>query len=345
LLDDRGHGSLNKIGANIVKRARSYRRKCSESSDPLTAWLDQRGVEVVRAYDYAIQDLLLDGEPRRRLYASSLANISSLAAVFYVALFRTLRGFLGSFLTSNPTWIKRATEDAQRIALDSNLWAAAFTNHVAILDTQLANSIDRRGNQPVCRIEVASSESLPLQDQTAAAVVTSPPYCTRIDYVVATRPELAILGCTQEEEDELRDRMAGTPTMSTASIAINPSWGATCIALIDAVNAHNSRASSTYYSQYYLQYFRSIFTSLEELNRVLVANGTAVFVVQDSFYKEIRIDLATIFTEMGSSLNWDVTAQLNYPVASNLAEINPRSRKYRQSSKATESVVVLQKIA
>ena len=68
-------------------------------------------------------------------------------------------------------------------------------------------------NNCPCDIALGSSAHLPLDTSSIDAVITSPPYCTRIDYVIATLPELAILGLRPDELKGLRDKMIGTPTI------------------------------------------------------------------------------------------------------------------------------------
>ena len=45
-----------------------------------------------------------------------------------------------------------------------------------------------------CVINQASSLQLPVASGSIDAAISSPPYCTRIDYVKATLPELAVIG-------------------------------------------------------------------------------------------------------------------------------------------------------
>jgi hypothetical protein len=60
-------------------------------------------------------------------------------------------------------------------------------------------------------IEVASSESLPIGDKSVDFILTSPPYCTRIDYAVATMPELALIGYKLNSDfKSLRKQLIGT---------------------------------------------------------------------------------------------------------------------------------------
>jgi tRNA G10 N-methylase Trm11 len=192
-------------------------------------------------------------------------------------------------------------------------------------------------------LEMASSTRLPLMDRVVDAVITSPPYCTRIDYVMASAPELAFLGFNKEQWRSLRNEMIGTLTVAPNCPDRDAKWGRTCLEFLDRVKSHKSRASDTYYLKTHLQYFSSMFTSLAEIQRVLRPGGHCVMVVQDSFYKEVRNDLATVFTEMGHSQNWSLRCRADFSKLATLARVNPRSQKYASSGSAQETVLAFQK--
>src|SRR5690606_7221892 len=72
--------------------------------------------------------------------------------------------------------------------------------------------LDRDSGTPNARaiVDLADSRSLPIERCNVDAVITSPPYCTRIDYAVATRMELAVLGIDESRTENLRRLMIGT---------------------------------------------------------------------------------------------------------------------------------------
>src|SRR5439155_16885723 len=156
-----------------------------------------------------------------------------------------------------------------------------------------------------CVISRASSLRLPLVSNSIDAAVSSPPYCTRIDYVRATLPELAVIGHPNGRViRRLRERMIGTPTIDQIEEYKSEDWGTTCSRFLSAVESHTSKASSTYYLKYYHQYFASIFASLKEIDRVLKPGGQCVLVVQDSYYKAKKINLPRMFIEMPAHYQW-----------------------------------------
>jgi hypothetical protein len=103
--------------------------------------------------------------------------------------------------------------------------------------------------------------------------------------------------------------------------------------------AHSSKASSTYYLKTLLQYFYQLFNSLAELTRVLTRDGSLTMVVQDSYYKDVRIDLAAISEQMSNSLGMKLHARQDFPTRITMRWINSRSRRYRSGGDSIESVL------
>ena len=52
---------------------------------------------------------------------------------------------------------------------------------------------------------------MPIKEQSVSHILSSPPYCTRIDYAVATALELGLLGYTRTEFNSLRLSLLGSP--------------------------------------------------------------------------------------------------------------------------------------
>ncbi len=175
-------------------------------------------------------------------------------------------------------------------------------------------------------------------------VISSPPYCARIDYAIATSPELALLGCSMNQDLKImRSHMIGTPTIINEIPEVRSEWGRSCKSFLNAVETHSSKASKSYYYRYHIQYFNSIYKSFLEIDRTLVGSGKCVIVVQDSYYKDIHNDLPKIFCEMASSLDWAAVNRLDYHVKQTMAGCNRGAMKYRSNSRATESVLVFEK--
>lgn len=332
--------SLAALTAEVISRARRTTGK--DPLDPLCEWFAPGTAAYFRAIEAAIQHLLVKPEGGVNLTtAAGLRDVSPLAASFYVVLFETVRGFLSSFTTTNPTWVKKRGEES-RLSLTKNTVDAAFRAAEVRLHRRLEQLPLPQAREGSAAVVLADSRALPMDDSSADACITSPPYCTRIDYAVLTRPELAVLGVADGQHvRRLRDASIGTPTIWGDKPQPVPAWGSYTNELIGAISGHSSKASATYYRKYFVQYFDSMYASLRELRRVLRTDAPCALVVQDSFYKDIRVDLARSISEMAAGIGWGHVEQTDFAVPWNRARAHPGSRQYRDKSVATESLLIL----
>jgi hypothetical protein len=308
------------------------------NDDPLDAWFNVTTSAEARALETAIREILVPGGGDLH-DESALENVSPLAAVYYVALFHAVRQEIRGFVASNPTWVKTASSDS-RLALDQGVIAAGFRSACARLAEQLR--LERPSAAPVrSEARLGSSTSIPEEPASIHAIVTSPPYCTRIDYVMATRPELAVLGFSANEVARLRGLMVGTPTMTTTGHHPTP-FGPTTRDYLSKVAAHPSRASGTYYLRYYQQYFSAMSASLQEARRVLKPGGEAFVVLQDSYYKDVHLDIATIVKELAASHDLHELDSHSFVVSATKASIHRPSHRYRTEFSARETIIRLQ---
>ncbi len=312
------------------------------TTEPLEQWLQPAAAHAFRLLERSAFSIFTQPESRSMAPMwSRVERASAIVAFFYVALFRALRRFISEFQSSNPTWFK-ISDGKGRVHLPSGGLVGTVSKEIEGLLSALRSE---RQAMPVvngrtCVLKRSSSLQLPLSSRSVEAVISSPPYCTRIDYVRATLPELAVIGYPNGDAiRQLRQKMIGTPTIKEIQVYYTEEWGTTCSGVLTAVEHHPSKASSTYYLKCYLQYFASVFASFQEIDRVLKKSGQCVLVVQDSYYKDVRIDLPRIFVEMAGSVGWHLHEKADFHVKQTLAGINPDVRQYRDACQATESVL------
>ncbi len=335
--------SLAPLTAEIVKIARSSRETNLTRVDPLSTWLMPSSACDLRRIEAAIQHLLVDSDPYRFHSDAPNRPTSDLAAFFYVALFRSTRLLLKRFFATNPTWVKRPSTERVRIRPSFETIVGTFVAQAE----EMVSSLD--GDVPAIRkgsvhLSAASSEEIPLQNGSVDFVLTSPPYCTRIDYAVATSLELAMLGYDSENGlGELRTRMIGTSMVRIIPPAAQLGWGLTCNDFLCHVATHQSKASQGYYLKNHLQYFDGLFNSISEIGRVLKRGGICAVVVQDSYYKELHNDLPGTFLQMAGNRALELIRRVDFQHQNTMAGINPGTKQYRKRPGATESVLLLQK--
>lgn len=311
--------------------------------DPLTLWFKPLAAASLRRIELGIQKSLLgldDWVPMERHIRTD--DFSDIAAFFYVALFRTVRAFLASFQSSNPTWTKVPTQDTERLEPCENAIREQFLTQISLMEAALdADGFEKDGK---VKIKVAASQNVPLSDGSIDFVLSSPPYCTRIDYTSATRAELAVLGLQAGEAfDALRRALLGTPTVPPEAPIWISGWGTTCRRFLESVKEHPAKASATYYYKGHCQYFDGVYKSMCELYRCLKPSGRACLVVQDSFYKDIHNDLPAIYSEIAESLGMTLSARRDFQLSRSMVRVNTTSRRYRTNVSVTESVLLFTK--
>jgi hypothetical protein len=178
-----------------------------------------------------------------------------------------------------------------------------------------------------------------LADNSIDFVLTSPPYCTRIDYTAATRVELAVLApLLKVTPRDLGRQMIGSVQVPQAEIEVDESWGTTCSTFLAALRRHPSKASSGYYYKTHVDYFDKLARSFARVSKALKPGGRAIFVVQDSYYKDIHNDLPVILEEIGVQKGLIFSGREDFHLRS-MSDINPGRKTYKRPTGATESVV------
>lgn len=273
-------------------------------------------------------------------YARSIdpENNSSKTCFLLTSLFETAKQLASGSKSKNPTWIKRDHLGSKPYISKSQLmreYVAFASNKADLCSPSLY--------QPL--IKLCPSSSMGFENNSIDFVLTSPPYCTRIDYAVATRIELATLGYGENDVSILRDKLMGTPTIRRETLQPQTVWGQICCTLLNKIKEHCSKASYSYYYKTYIQYFHDLSESLQEIDRCVRKGGGIVMVVQDSFYKELHIDLQNIIIEMADGLGWRLYRQVDFEVKHSMRAINTKSLRYKRNSYATESALWFYKLS
>lgn len=323
LADRRSQERLDDILTDFQTRAPKNPR--SKTGDPLTQWFD--GPTSGR-----IRELLRRASPAFHDRLGAIDHITAVEAHVVTGLFIVVRSILAERqIGTNPTWVK-APKGTERISVH---WRELVSKLVSTLDSMPVSGDPIVGES---EFVVGSTMSLPKLSATPNFVLTSPPYCTRIDYAVATRPELAVLGMSLSEQDVLRRAMLGTTTVPK-TIALSPSSiGNTAATALAMVSEHPSKASRGYYWKWLSQYFIGYAESMRRISQAM-NGGTLGLVVQDSYYKDIHIDLPKITIELAELCGWSHVETTEFFVPKTMAAMNTRSRTYRSGYSAVEAVL------
>lgn len=277
------------------------------------------------------------------IYLGGAKTPDYLNAFFYSVLFRCLRS-IGSFTSgSNPTWLLKSIPALSESEVDVVELFRQFTISM-FNDLNTTFHTFSSSRPPVPNIVEGDSRYLSFDSNSVDFVITSPPYLTRIDYAVSTKPELMFLGYEEKTEfDSLRRKTMGAPVISDKGISYDPLWGDTCNRFLSSVENHHTKAAKSYYLPLYLQYFRDALNSIEEIKRVLRSGGQACLVVQSSYFKDVEGKLGEMYVEMGTNVGMESFIVKREVIKNHIAHVNSRSSVYVKNKIYFEDAVIFRK--
>ena len=240
------------------------------------------------------------------------------------------------FAGSNPTWIKRATQDADvdatRRALAETLSSACtFANNLEGLDP---------GN---CTADpLLFDPGVQTEPNSLDAIVTSPPYANRTDYIRHYLPASEmLLAATGRSEREVRLQQIGTPLIRANDP--DAAMPATVQNAIERIRNHGSYASARYYYKGFLYYFADMKETLQRLYEYLRPGGMLLMVVQDTFYKDIHAATPDLLSDLAAAAGFTAVGRKDWTVRLYLSQLSPHSRKFERPHQLSELVIAFSK--
>ena len=244
--------------ASALCRSRSASARL-DPDDPLLEWLDKPSVARVRALQIAVVG-------SARVGPSDIADLDAGAAFWLRSLFSIVRRATRAWASSNPTWVK----SRQSLPPAKLFWRPMIRE---MSDAAAAAVAVAPAGSISSRVVLGSSTDLARHGIEPDLVLGSPPYCTRIDYAVATRIELSVLGITLPEQSALRRTLLGTTTVPAALSNPARDIGDYARHVLDTIYKHRSKASRTYYWKWFAQYIEGLAASLIQLSDVTSRSG------------------------------------------------------------------------
>lgn len=330
-------GSLLPIARTMMSIA-ELQKPPVRAADPLTTWLRSPAASHLRSIQAAIHTTV--SELPAAAYELDPTELSAqlplVACFYYTGLFATTRDLLRRFRASNPTWLMAPASHRNRL---NPAWPdirAAFLDRVAYFSQRLVTT---PSSMPA-DIRTVSATALPWDDKSYDAAVTSPPYATRIDYVKSTLPELAILGASLDELRRLRRLSTGSPVIDRLQALACDPRSTYALDLLEAIRTHSSKGSRSYYYPWMQRYIVSLQAGLVETARVVVDKGTIAIVVQDSYYKEVPVDLQRIVIDVFVAEGRKLIDRHDFAVRHHRVQMNPRAQRHLATRNNAESLLV-----
>ncbi len=310
--------------------------------DPLLEWFDLDLAQSIRCIEHHIS-LQVIGSGLNCEISRLLEQMPSVAATLYVALFRVCRSLLSAYQSSNPTWLRRPRKGEIKVsamATDIRELFVRIVSQMAAALVATSRLFPSLASDNAVTISVCDTTEAQFEPASVDLVLTSPPYCTRIDYTVATRIELAVLSrFLSISPRSLARQMIGSTRVPVLEISPSHEWGEVCLSFLAKLKEHPSKASSGYYYKTHLDYFDKIHRSIKNISAALRCGAIAVFVVQDSRYKELHNDLPEIVTNISASAGLKLQRRENFELTRSMAGLHKYARQYARPVGPVEAVL------
>lgn len=239
---------------------------------------------------------------------------------------------------SNPTWYRKGLPGE----IDQVSVLKESAKEISLQMLMDLRSIKSRGTECIQVFNCDAQYGDGVEDGSVDFVVTSPPYLTRIDYVINHLPNLMLLsGFMDVDTSILRRSMIGTPKV-LSKLDVQPEWGDLCNSVLSKIYLHPSYASQRYYYWTYVQYFSSMFKVVGVISNKLADCGAGVMVVQGSSYKDIDIPLSAIIMEMMKSAGLDAKVVRTDPIKVNMKSLQlhrNNNAKVRPRNEISEEII------
>lgn len=296
-----------------------------------------RGEDDERRFELAVGALLPPGSTVSDCFKTPVGETERhvlcclhILSVARIVTHKKLRG-------SNPTWTKRS---AGNVPLDGDFESAvdAGIRSLTAYSAQLSPLADGFSVQ-LSNCDVAELE---WEEGSVDAIVTSPPYPNRTDYIRHYLPAAELLlGGNQETERRLREIQIGTPL-------IRPEHAGTDLprsveTLIERVRTHHSYASERYYAKGFRYYFEDMSRVLARFAGWLAPNGIVMLVVQDTYYKEILVSVADLLGDIAQVHGLNLVGVERFEVRNAMSRLSPQSRATLPKPQLAETVMLLSK--
>lgn len=242
---------------------------------------------------------------------------------------------------SNPAWLIRGASPDGDVPPHED-----FRDTLTLLVEQMTADLRQRATsdrENTITVFPGPFQDAPIRANQINRFLTSPPYLNRLDYVNPTLPELQLLGWHDQEQIEaLRTRMMGTTKMRPSSVAIALPSPTACN-LLKAIAVHPTKASGTYYLRFFRQYFDDMVEFFRWLRSRTTPTCKGIVVIQDSFYKDIKVPIVPIVSEIARHFGFSVETILEEKRNRHMGTLSPHQRSHAPTKSLTEYTLLLER--
>jgi len=233
------------------------------------------------------------------------------ATLLKATILLCVRPFSSTTKSKNPTWLKyggiSSGKDLREIIGDSlTRFDEYYRYHYG------ACHIKKRGE---CIITERNAVELHLP-QKVDFILTSPPYCNRIDPVVQYGPEnyfISALGHTIPEECLVSITKVKDYNKLEQDFEYLTTKSKYACKLLTKIKASKKRDDPSYYLKYYTRYFAKLFQVIDKVLNNLSATGKMYIVTQDNTHRGERIQIDRVLRELLRASGWQSKVIRRWP--------------------------------
>ena len=226
-------------------------------------------------------------------------NVTALLKATILLCVRPLSSITKS---KNPTWLKfggiSSSKDLHEIAGESLARFDKYYSH------HYESSHVRKKGQCIFSVQNAAELRLP---QKVDLIVTSPPYCNRLDPIVQYGPEnyfLSALGHTSPEKTLIGTTKVRDYETLAADFEYITSISEYASILLNNIRKSRNADDPGYYLKYYTRYFATLLNAINEVLNNLSPRGKMYIVTQDNTHRGQLIEIDRVLRESLRKKGW-----------------------------------------
>jgi hypothetical protein len=199
-----------------------------------------------------------------------------------------------------------------------------FKNFMRSIEHVLKNSLAKhaRGNGPAATVREGDARHLPIKAQSIDLVLTSPPYLNAIDYIRCSKFSLVWMGYNVGELGELRSDSIGT------EVGRRMLQDRQVCRILRSLKIQELSSRQNAVIAAYIDDMRS---AINEVARVLVPGGKAVYVIGENTIAGVYIKNAKILKSLARSAGLTFRSEKSRPLPQNRRYMPPPKSKRRAS--------------
>ena len=258
------------------------------------------------------------------IYKNIIAIKNEEVRIFFMCSFSHI-------LKNSSIWLMKSnkpTRDRNKVIPDPYKIFSSHTKKMINKNKLYNELLDEKGFKDVkCNAILGDSRKVPILDNEASLMVTSPPYVTSYEYADLHQLSAFWFKFT-DSLSSFRENFMGSSSAKTSNEEIGSDIALKIIEELSEKNTKKNKEVATYFSQMY--------ESFKEMKRYLKKGGIAAIVIGNTSFKGVPILNAEVFIEQLENIGFKKRKIINREVPSKILP-STRDKKTGKFAKLKDS--------